>query len=27
VVEGLMTDSLGARLYAKLMEQAQKRGG
>jgi type IV pilus assembly protein PilZ len=27
VVEGLMTDSLGPRLYAKLMEQAQKRGG
>jgi type IV pilus assembly protein PilZ len=26
VVEGLMTDSLGSRLYAKLMEQAQKRG-
>ena len=26
VVEGLMTDSLGPRLYAKLMEQAQKRG-
>jgi type IV pilus assembly protein PilZ len=27
VVEGLMTDSLGPRLYAKLMEQAHKRGG
>jgi type IV pilus assembly protein PilZ len=27
VVEGLMTDSLGPRLYAKLMEQAQKRTG
>jgi type IV pilus assembly protein PilZ len=25
VVEGMMTDSLGPRLYAKLMEQAQKR--
>ena len=27
IVEGLMTDSLGPRLYAKLMEQAQKRSG
>lgn len=27
VVEGMMTDSLGPRLYAKLMEQAHKRGG
>ncbi|MGE0871653.1 MAG: TIGR02266 family protein [Kofleriaceae bacterium] len=27
VVEGLMTDSLGPRLYAKLMEQASKRRG
>ena len=27
IVEGLMTDSLGPRLYAKLMEQAQKRTG
>jgi type IV pilus assembly protein PilZ len=27
VVEGLMSDSLGARVYAKLMEQAHKRGG
>ena len=27
VVEGMMTESLGPRLYAKLMEQAQKRGG
>jgi len=26
VVEGMMTDSLGPRLYAKLMEQAHKRG-
>ena len=26
VVEGLMSDSLGPRLYAKLMEQSQKRG-
>ncbi len=25
IVEGLMTDSLGPRLYAKLMEQAHKR--
>ena len=27
IVEGLMTDSLGPRLYAKLMEQSQKREG
>ncbi len=27
IVEGLMTDSLGPRLYAKLMEQAHKRRG
>lgn len=27
VVEGLMTDSLGPRLYAKLMEHAHRRGG
>ncbi|HTL32250.1 MAG TPA: TIGR02266 family protein [Kofleriaceae bacterium] len=27
VVEGLMTESLGARLYAKLMEVSQKRSG
>ena len=27
VVEGMMTESLGPRLYAKLMEQAQKRQG
>ena len=27
VVEALMTDSLGPRLYAKLMEHAQKRAG
>lgn len=27
IVEGLMTESLGPRLYAKLMEHAQKRTG
>ena len=27
VVEGMMTESLGPRLYAKLMEHAHKRGG
>ena len=27
VVEGLMTESLGPRLYAKLMEHSQKRSG
>ena len=27
IVEGLMTDSLGPRLYAKLMDQAHKRKG
>lgn len=26
-VEAIMTESLGPRLYAKLMEHAQKRGG
>jgi hypothetical protein len=26
-VEGMMSESLGPRLYAKLMEQAHKRGG
>jgi type IV pilus assembly protein PilZ len=26
IVEGMMTDSLGPRLYAKLMEQSRKRG-
>jgi type IV pilus assembly protein PilZ len=27
IVEGLMSESLGPRLYAKLMEQSQKRSG
>ncbi len=27
IVEGMMTDSLGPRLYARLMDQSQKRSG